>query len=134
MGLDKEKHKIKMDSKKRYKTLKKTLPKNYFVRTIKPFVPTITEDDYTLGYIQRYFVQKANDKNSIIYEISPNTFNTLLANVFFKTVRLNWKISGTDDEIKTVNKKVLIYASKTIPAITLYLPNLLQFSKNNLGI
>jgi hypothetical protein len=38
--------------------------------------------------------------------------------------------SGSVDEIKTINSKTIRYAAKTLPSVSLYLPNLLQFSKN----
>lgn len=118
---------------KRYRNIIR-IPSDFKLIKIKPFIPIPTEDDYKVGYIRRYFVQRANDKNGIIYEISENSFSTFTANTLYTTVTLNWKISGTDEEIKEINDKVVRYASKTLPAIKLYLPNLLQFSKNNLGI
>lgn len=121
-----------MDIKKRYKNIVK-VPKEFLLTTIKPFVPTPSSEDYDVGYIRRNFLQKANDVNAIIYEIDDRTYSNLGDNPLFVTVTLNWKISGTEEEIKKVNKKVIIYASRKIPALTLYLPNLLQFSKNNLG-
>ena len=121
-----------MDIKKRYKNIVK-VPKEFLLTTIKPFVPTPSSEDYDVGYIRRNFLQKANDVNAIIYEIDDRTYSNLGDNPLFVTVTLNWKISGTEEEIRKVNKKVIIYASRKIPALTLYLPNLLQFSKNNLG-
>ncbi len=123
-----------MDTKKRYNTLKRKVIKTFSIKRIKPFIPTPNEDDYKTGYIERFFAQKANDKNAIIYEVTGKNFLALSANPFFQVVKLNWKISGTDDEIKKINKKVVTYASKSMPGLILYLPNLLQFSKNNLGI
>lgn len=122
-----------MDIKKRYRNIV-NVPKEFSLRQIKPFIPTPTEDDYKVGYIRRNFVQKSNDKNAIVYEISDNSYIDYQRNPLLTVVTLNWKISGTDEEIKEINDKVVRYASKTLPAIKLYLPNLLQFSKNNLGI
>jgi hypothetical protein len=117
---------------KRYRSIIR-IPSDFKLIKIKPFVPTPTEDDYKVGYIRRYFVQRANDKNGIIYEISENSFSTFTANTLYITTTVNWKISGTDEEIKKINDKVVRYASNNLPALRLYLPNLLQFSKNNLG-
>lgn len=118
--------------KKRYRDIVK-VPKEFFLTQIKPFAPSPTEDDYKVGYIRRNFVQKANDKNSIIYEISESSYIDYERNPLLIVCSLNWKISGTEKEIKEINQKVVKYASNRLPAIQLYLPNLLQFSKNNLG-
>lgn len=120
-----------MDIKRYNKII--NVPKEFKKVTIKPFIPTPTEDDYNVGYIRRYFIQRANDKNSIVYEINEKSFTTFFENTLFIAISLNWKISGSDDEIKVINDKVIRYASKKLPAVKLYLPNLLQFSKNNLG-
>jgi hypothetical protein len=45
------------------------------------------------------------------------------------TVSLDWRITGDPIDIKKSNIASLRIASKTIPKISLYLPNLLQFHK-----
>ena len=40
---------------------------------IEQYAPKISAKDYQLGVIKRYFIQKANDKNSPIFEISKRT-------------------------------------------------------------
>ena len=37
-------------------------------------VPKPTEDDYKIGYIQRYFIQKSNDNTAYIYEVDSSNF------------------------------------------------------------
>jgi hypothetical protein len=53
----------------------------------------------------------------------------MTSNPFYNTTELYWKIKGTDDEIKLANSKSVKLASKRIPALSLYLPYLLQFKK-----
>jgi hypothetical protein len=42
---------------------------------------------------------------------------------------LDWRLTGDPIDIKKSNTESLRIASKTIPKISLYLPNLLQFHK-----
>jgi hypothetical protein len=97
---------------------------------IKTFVPNPTDEEYKIGYITRYFVQKANDNASYIYEISEKVFSMISTNPFYKTVELDWKISGDREEVREMNRKSIRFASKDMKSIGLYLPNHLQFRKN----
>lgn len=117
---------------RRYNNIK-VVPKEFKKNKVKPFLPNLSEEDYKSGSVRRFFTQKANDKNSVVYEISENAYSSFRENPLYITTSVNWRISGTNDEIKKINEKVIRYASKTMPALQLYLPNLLQFSKNNLG-
>ena len=96
---------------------------------IQTYAPTPTNDDYIRGYITRYFIQKRNDKNSPIYEISYDGYSTFIGNFYYSVVALDWKITGNDDEINEANGKSVRLASKILPAIINYLPYLLQFKK-----
>jgi len=102
---------------------------NFDMPAIQTYVPSPTADDYVRGYITRYFVQKRNDKNSPIYEISYDGYTTFIGHFYYGVVALDWKLTGTDDEIKTANGKSARLAAKTLPAIINYLPYLLQFKK-----
>ena len=43
---------------------------DYFILPrITTIVPSPTENDYKVGYIQRYFIQKRADESAIIYEV-----------------------------------------------------------------
>lgn len=106
------------------------LPSDFNENHILAYIPKPKDDDYSRGYITRYFVQKVNDKNGLIYEINPSNNSKYTNNAFWSNVSLDWMISGgTLDEIKTANSKSVRIASKKLPAIQLYLPNLSQFSK-----
>jgi hypothetical protein len=112
----------------RYKKILK-LPNEYKFNGVKQYIPTPTDLDYKRGYITRYFCQRANDTNGIVYEIDHKTFSNLSQNSFYTIVDLDWKIIGTDDEIKEANMKSVNRASKKLLSIQLYLPYLLQFKK-----
>jgi hypothetical protein len=92
-------------------------------------IPKPTERDYSRGYIVRYFVQKANDEKSTIFEVDEGGFANLRTTPFYKTTSLDWVISGEGDGVKEANRKSILFASKDIKYISLYLPNLLQFWK-----
>ena len=97
--------------------------------SIKPFIPEPSDSDYKRGYITRHFVQKVNDENSTIYEITGFNSNRITMNSFYLTTKLNWRISGTKEQIKDSNSKSVKLTSKDMPKLMMYLPNYLQFSK-----
>lgn len=99
---------------------------------IKTHIPNPTNDTYKIGYIMRYFIQKANDENSNIYEIDKSSFINFVENPFYISVQLNWRIKGTAEEVAKSNKKSINLSYERMPALKLYLPNLLQFHKENL--
>lgn len=117
-----------MIDKFRYYRLKKS-SLNSFQTRFNTFVPSPTKDDYKRGYITRFFVQKANDVNNFIYEVNSTEFDNLQTNNLFSAVSLDWRITGDDVQIQESNKESLRLASRNIPKISLYLPNLLQFKK-----
>jgi hypothetical protein len=117
-----------MDIKKRYRNIIK-IPIEFERVPIRPYIPVPTEEEYKTGYIRRYFIQRTNDKNSVVYEVSQTAYENISQNSLYNVVSLSWKISGEIEEVKSINAKCVKYASKTLPALTLYLPNLLQFKK-----
>lgn len=96
---------------------------------IKSFVPQPNDSDYKRGYITRYFLQKVNDVDSEIFEVSEFNFNRFSENSFFMVKKLNWRLIGPKEDIKESNFKSIKLASKDMPKLPLYLPNYLQFSK-----
>jgi hypothetical protein len=96
------------------------------------YAPSPTEKDYMVGYIMRYFIQKANDENGYISEINKSAFTTFIENPFYTVVQLTWRIKGTANEVMDSNKKSINISYETMPSLKLYLPNLLQFHKENL--
>ena len=111
------------------------------LNTPPTIVPSPTQSDYELGFIMRYFVRRANDLNGFIYEIDESTFEIYKEKPFWLTAELKWRISGPlevvyksngdidDRGVTNSNKTSILYTSKVLPNISLYLPNILQFYK-----
>jgi len=98
-------------------------------KRISPYIPTPTDLDYQRGYIVRYFIQKENDTQSRITEVDYIGYSKFVENAFYSTVSLDWKIKGTDEEIRECNFKSIKTGIDKIPLIQSYLPNLVQFRK-----
>lgn len=104
-------------------------------------VPTPTQNDYEIGFIDRYFTQRANDASGFVFEVSSDIFNELVENAFWKTVKIKWRLIGpitpsyrqdntlNDVGVMASNKASISLGSAVIKNIDLYLPNLLQFYK-----
>jgi hypothetical protein len=96
---------------------------------IQTHVTNPIEIDYKRGYVTRYFIQKANDFESTIYEVDYIGFTKFIDNPFYTHVNLNWRIIGTDEQIKDSNFKAIRLLAPRIPKLQLYLPNLLQYKQ-----
>lgn len=96
---------------------------------IKVSIPTPSENDYKNGYIKRNFAQKVNDKFTTIYEVDERGMEIARGSSFFTIVTIYWKIKGTQEEIKSANKKSIKTVFEQMPRLSLYLPNLLQFAR-----
>jgi hypothetical protein len=96
---------------------------------IVAYIPVLTEVDYKRGYISRYFIQRANDMAGRITEINEIAFSKFVNTPFYTAITLDWKVTGSDDEIKDCNSKSIKFVLKQMPKIQMYLPNLLQFRK-----
>jgi len=111
-------------------------------RTISAFIPNPTEADYKKGFLNRYFVQKRNDKGAPIYEVTSYDYAKITKNSFYGGVIMKWRITGPlrpvyDDKSNVKDKGVLesnrisisLHKEK-IPNLKLYLSNLKQFWKS----
>jgi hypothetical protein len=103
-------------------------------KKISAHIPTPQDIDYQRGYIVRYFIQKANDKDSKIFEVDDYGFAKFINSPFYITVEIDWRLSGSTDEIRQSNMKAINFVKKQMPALKMYLVNYLQFSKNNLEL
>ena len=113
----------------------------YSLEIPKTIVPVPTQNDYESSFIERYFIQKANDIHGFVYEIDINEFTRIKSNPYWLSVVISWRISGPLDSVynndgmlidKGVinsNKATLATASAKLKNIGLYLPNVLQFHK-----
>jgi len=123
-----------------YKDIVKNI-ENFTLQIPKTVIPIPTEFDYDNGFIRRYFIQKTNDSNGFVFEVSEEVHAELRDNPFWKVADLKWRITGpketvynqkgelSDIGVEITNKQIINLTSKTIRNISLYLPNLLQFHK-----
>jgi hypothetical protein len=123
-----------------YKDIAKNI-ENFTLQIPKTVIPIPTEFDYDNGFIRRYFIQKTNDSNGFVFEVSEEIHDELRDNPFWKLADLKWRITGpketvynqkgelSDIGVEITNKQIINLTSKTIRNISLYLPNLLQFHK-----
>jgi hypothetical protein len=107
----------------------------------KTIVPSPKPEDYESSFIERYFIQKANDTYGFVYEIDKNEYNKIKSNPYFLTEIINWRISGPlnevygdnglliDKGVTNSNKANIADASKKLKNIGLHLTNVLQFHK-----
>lgn len=119
-----------------YKNLNKGFNKT---ETITAFTPKPNDKDYDRGYINRFFVQKTNDKNAPIFEISPKTYLKLSQKPEFNIVNIRWRIKGPletiytnegeiiDFGVRESNRKVILLQKEKLPGLIYRLTNYLQF-------
>ena len=123
----------------RYKNISKIKNSDFTPPSISASIPTPTVEDYTSGYIRRYFVQKYNDKSESIYEVSSTEFKRVLTKPNYTGVSIKWRISGpinesfqystVDPGVRQSNRIAISLYKEQIPNLKFYLPNLLQFHK-----
>lgn len=99
-----------------------------FENLIQTYEPTPNSNDYSIGFIFRYFTRKSNDENGVIYEISKETFDAYSNNPSYVTLRMRWKISGTNSaEVEQLNQRSINYSQETMSNIDTYVRNLTKF-------
>lgn len=127
-----------MNINDRYKKLNRNL---YLQakRVPKSHIPTPTDKDYKRGYILRYFVQKANDNFSPIFEVNSTEYIQLRRTSIYSSTSLRWRLTGSPNpvydlqgELKDMgvlksNEISIQIASDVMNRLYLYLPNKLQF-------
>lgn len=118
-----------MDIRDRYDKLLPSTDRVKRVMKIKTHVPSPSKRDYTRGYIRRYFTRRLNDDRAFIFEVNREELKKIKSNPTYLTVGIDWRITGTETEIVTSNRKSIKEGSRVIPTLPLYLPNLKQFSQ-----
>jgi hypothetical protein len=98
------------------------------------FKLTITEDDYTEGFVYRFFCQKINTKE--ITEVSDRNYRDLKRSPLYHCFDVEWKITGPDRNImneKVIqNQGVYEYNSESIDEIANIVPEIRNFLVNPL--
>ena len=104
------------------------------------YLPTPTAEDYTKGYIFRYFIQRVNGDVSTVRELSKDDYTAMLKDPLYNRVTFTWRISGELFDrplpngmklpgVAGFNYATVQLASKTLPDIAGYLTNPSQFYK-----
>jgi hypothetical protein len=94
-----------------------------------------TSDEYQLGEMERFFVQKRNSPLNTIIEIDGIQFNKIntknnpgINGIIWKELLLKWKIGKIPKEdVFTWNQRLVIEAENNFPGISKFLPNNLEF-------
>jgi hypothetical protein len=98
--------------------------------------PMPTVMDYDRGFITRYVVKRVNSGFETIIEVDKAEYDRASKDPLYSTATFTWKISGDINTnklgvpgISETNKKTLEGLEKTIPGITSYFTNLIQYAK-----
>ena len=76
---------------------------NFKLEYPNTIVPSPNSVDYDNGFIERYFIRKANDSNGFLYEVNFITFTKYLKNTFWIGENLKWRITGPVDPVYNQN-------------------------------
>ena len=120
----------------RYTQILSDQDKQIIIPKLVSYVPKPKDKDYEIGYIKRYFAQKANDEASPILEISPPSFKKISNSPYYNTTSIRWKISGLLESqghiigVKQANSNSILRGCKDLKNLKNYLLNLLQFYKS----
>ena len=99
------------------------------------FIPSVTKNDYSKGYIYRYLVQKINDLT--ITEVNKDKYNEIYRQYYNKIV-IQWIVSGPKNNqyknkilerkgVQEQNNQTLVENEKKMKGIKSYLNNPLEF-------
>jgi hypothetical protein len=103
----------------------------------------ITKENINTGYVDRFIIKRAND--NVFYEVNSDTYdmytNEDIDPVLYLAVKFKWYITGNINDVQqgnilipgvpSNNYKELQTAEKTVPNITSYLKDLLQYYVDN---
>lgn len=86
---------------------------------LKPYQVTVTKKMMVKGLITRYFAQYYFDERDTIFEIKKQDFEKRTQ--FYKTVSLNWVLTGIKENVRISNIDALDEADKVLSGIKYYL-------------
>lgn len=103
----------------------------------QPFSPILTSFDYSVGKVNRYFVQKRTSPRTSIVEIDAKQFSMVrnsqsikyINSRMYNKVMVPWLISGNERYVEHTNKKTIETLSKQFLGLDVYLKNYKQFYK-----
>lgn len=90
----------------------------------------VTDYDYDLGYITRYFFKQKNVSNSVITESLKKDWSNSKFNPLYNNISIDWRITGKQSAIEEENLKTITEADKIMSGIkNLLEKNLLEYVK-----
>lgn len=103
--------------------------------TPTPFSPAPTMDDYKIGRIDRFFIQKRNSASNTIMEIDAPQFNSIntknnpgINGVVYNSLTIQWVISKLPAaDAAYVNQLSVRKALVSFPSLNIFLTDTLQF-------
>jgi len=97
-----------------------------FLSTPRIDKPKPTNVDRNTGRFYRYFMSKVNDPY-MVREVNKRTYDDFDKNTFWTKVRLNWVITGTEDEVSRLNKIQIMMGDEKIAGLSSIITNLLEY-------
>lgn len=103
--------------------------------------PDPIEEDFQIGYLDRFFLRKANQQTGIIQEVDAKTYKKFMNNPLFAKTRIRWKIMGPlnttfndDGSVKEygiahANKRSIELGKKDISNLDKFLVDYTKFYK-----
>jgi hypothetical protein len=101
----------------------------------KPYIPIISEYDYSVGMIPRYFIQKRSSPLSTIMEIDQSQYAKVkasssknsISSKIYRQVSIEWVISGNKDYVFNINTRNIEQSEINFNGLKNYLKNPLEF-------
>lgn len=103
----------------------------------EPYKPIVTINNVTDGFVDRYFVRVANDKNYIV-EINESNYGVLKKHPRYVTTQIIWKIVGKKETVikpsgvrilgvEDFNRETVSQADLTFGGLYRYITNYLEY-------
>jgi hypothetical protein len=93
-----------------YAKLTKLKPNNFIPTTV------IYRKDFSTGFVDRYFIEKANITPYLIKEVTKESYEKALLDPSYIAIKISWNKEGYSENIDRINT-----AEKTMPGIKEYL-------------
>ena len=86
-----------------------------------------TSDDYSAGYMWRYFYRQHNRLNMKVAEIKKSDYDNASSHYLYKTIAIKWKLVGSKENTAKINKNIISMAEPQLIGISNTLWNPLEF-------
>lgn len=101
----------------------------------KPYIPIISEYDYSVGVISRYFIQKRSSPLNTIMEIDQqqyskvrrNTSKSFINSNLYRAVSIEWRVAGNRNYVFNTNMRKIEESESEFNGLKNYLKNPLEF-------